>query len=570
MRSTRAKRLPCARRDTHLRLNKSPLLEGIGVSVAERGGVKVVGVSVGTDEYARESAMEIVRNGGGEQLARMLPRMPDKQSVNLIATGSMVQRTSYLERVMEPDLSLAACQKEDGNALGMLEKLLDVPGAAEESSFFADGCPTNMPTLQPHQQAQASLSTGAGGFGLSSAEARRMSASVGSLVATIPEVLADLSGAIRDNVRRALPASDVVRRIWNSIRDLRDVHGVSEEAMANVVPESWRDRAFRAGEQGSSGQSVADALPAHGAETISSSKAQHRLGKLVNRVRYERYFASLDPLPETRSERETGDSQGENETRGLVMARQRSQSGSGATAFLRARPVDSAGNIPASEFVTAGKRFLGIEEFLAARCQCCGEAEVNTRHGRLCHRSGEQVNQHQPLVHAPSRTLKSMSIRHQVESGAPFHADRDLRTDIVIEAGGLRDATASEYRDKSILFDVTYADPQAGVHMREGSADRNGLAASTSEARNRNHYGCPGQASFDERSYKLATLAVERFGRLGKEGSDVIDQVAASIVEGTDASSRVRKGVCKERLFQIISVTTQVAISRRAHRYGLD
>ena len=93
------------------------------------------------------------------------------------------------------------------------------------------------------------MSTGAGGFGLSSAEARRMSASVGSLVATVPEVLADLSGAIGDKVRRELPDSGLVRRIWNSVRDLRDVHGVSEEAMANVVPKSWRERTFRAGEQ---------------------------------------------------------------------------------------------------------------------------------------------------------------------------------------------------------------------------------------------------------------------------------------------------------------------------------
>ena len=93
------------------------LLEGIGVSIDERGGVKVVGVPIGTDEYARESAMEIVRNGGVEQLARMLSRMLDKQSANLIATGSMIQRTSYLERVMDPELLLAACKKSDGNAL---------------------------------------------------------------------------------------------------------------------------------------------------------------------------------------------------------------------------------------------------------------------------------------------------------------------------------------------------------------------------------------------------------------------------------------------------------------------
>ena len=229
--------------------------------------------------------------------------------------------------------------------------------------------------------------------------------------------------------------------------------------MANIVLENWRDRAFRAGEQGDSGQSVADVLPAPDAETISCNKAQYRLGKLVNRVHYERYVSSLDQLPETRPQRDTSEYQGEKETRDLAKARQRSQSGSGATAFLMARPVDSARTIPASEFATAGKRFLGIEEFLAARCPCCGEADVSTRYVRQCHRSGAQVNQHQPLVHALSRTLESMSIRHQVKSRAPFHADRDLRMYIVIEAGGLRDATASEYRDKSILLDVTHADP---------------------------------------------------------------------------------------------------------------
>ena len=105
--------------------------------------------------------------------------------------------------------------------------------------------------------------------------------------------------------------------------------------------------------------------------------------------------------------------------------------------------------------------------------------------------------------------------------------------------------------------------------MRTGNADRNGSAASNSEAHKRNHYARPGQVSFDERSYKLATLAVESFGRLGKEGSDLIDQVVTGIVGGTDGSSLSQKGVCKERLFQIICVTTQVAISRGVRIYRL-
>ena len=116
--------------------------------------------------------------------------------------------------------------------------------------------------------------------------------------------------------------------------------------------------------------------------------------------------------------------------------------------------------------------------------------------------------------------------------------------DIVIERGGLRDAAALEYRNKATLFGVTYADPQAAGHMRAGSANRDGLDASKSEARKRTHYARPGQVSFEERSYKLAALAVESFGRLGKEVSDLIDQVAASMAGGTDGSSLARKGVC--------------------------
>ena len=47
-------------------------LAGVGVRIADEGGIKVVGVPVGSDEFAIESAIGIVRDGGAEQLARML------------------------------------------------------------------------------------------------------------------------------------------------------------------------------------------------------------------------------------------------------------------------------------------------------------------------------------------------------------------------------------------------------------------------------------------------------------------------------------------------------------------
>ena len=54
-----------------------------------------------------------------------------------------------------------------------------------------------------------------------------------------------------------------------------------------------------------------------------------------------------------------------------------------------------------------------------------------------------------------------------MESGTPFHANRDFRMNIVIGAGGLRDVKASEYRNN--VLDVAYADPQAGAHIRQGA-----------------------------------------------------------------------------------------------------
>ena len=158
------------------------------------------------------------------------------------------------------------------------------------------------------------------------------------------------------------------------------MHGISVGAMVNIMPESWRDRPFRPRDQDTSGQSIAEVLPAHDAETTSSSKTQHRLGKLVNRVRCERYVASLEQLPEMTPPRGTGDPHGEKETKGFAKARQRKQPGPGATAFLRARPVYSSRVIPASEFVSAGRRFLGMEEFQATRCPCCAATDANTRH----------------------------------------------------------------------------------------------------------------------------------------------------------------------------------------------
>ena len=99
--------------------------------------------------------------------------------------------------------------------------------------------------------------------------------------------------------------------------------------------------------------------------------------------------------------------------------------------------------IPATEFVGIGRRFMGIEEHVARRCPCCDATDADTRHARICPRAGAQVNQHQPLLHAISRTVKRLGVPRQVESGEPFTADRNLWMDIVVRRGSLQRNTGT-------------------------------------------------------------------------------------------------------------------------------
>ena len=234
-------------------------------------------------------------------------------------------------------------------------------------------------------------------------------------------------------------------------------------------------------------------MAAHDAVTTSSRNAQQKLGKLVTQGSHASHGALLEQLPETARPPGPDAPLGGGETKVFAAkARYRSLPGAGATACLRARPTDSLRVIPAAEFVGIGRRFRGIEEHVTMRYPCCDAVDVDTRHARICPRIGAQMNQHQPLLLAISRTLKRLGIPHQVESSEPITADRNLRMDIVIRRGGLRDAPNREYRVKSILLNVTHAYLQAQVHLRRCSADHDGPGAFTSEACKCQHQTHPG------------------------------------------------------------------------------
>ncbi|CAN0290043.1 unnamed protein product, partial [Laminaria digitata] len=110
---------------------KISLRESIDVRIAEEGRVTVVSVPIGTEEYVRGRAMKVIGDGGTYRLARCLTNTLDKQTAALISVESLGQRTSYLERALDPVLSLEACRRADNGAQWAYKNILELPRAAE-------------------------------------------------------------------------------------------------------------------------------------------------------------------------------------------------------------------------------------------------------------------------------------------------------------------------------------------------------------------------------------------------------------------------------------------------------
>ena len=81
------------------------------------------------------------------------------------------------------------------------------------------------------------------------------------------------------------------------------------------------------------------------------------------------------------------------------------------------------------------------------------------------------------------------------------------------------DVRKRECRKKFIPLDITHADPQAQEHLCEGgSADHDGLAASTSEARKRQHYARPGHDMMCPSTIGAMNKPLSRWKALGVSG----------------------------------------------------
>ena len=106
------------------------------------------------------------------------------------------------------------------------------------------------------------------------------------------------------------------------------------------------------------------------------------------------------------------------------------------------------------------------------------------------------------------------------------------------------------------------------VHLRNGSADADGYAASSAEECKSAHNAGPGQCSFDERSYKLTTFALENFKPLLKSGIELVDRLASSLVRVADDGNLRRKGWKRNTYIETLFITCMYVWSSHIAGYG--
>ena len=112
------------------------LLESVDIRFAE-GGVTVVGVLVGAEEYFVDRVVGVMKDGGADFLVRHLPGMPDQQLAALIAIVSRGHEVTYLGFVLGTGLSLVQESRQRGTVgkPGTYEKIFEYRTQRRHSRF---------------------------------------------------------------------------------------------------------------------------------------------------------------------------------------------------------------------------------------------------------------------------------------------------------------------------------------------------------------------------------------------------------------------------------------------------
>ena len=223
-----------------------------GVKVTEAAGVRLVGVAVGSVQFAQSFVASTLRDSSADRQLREIITCRDTQLSFTLFRLCYLSRATFIARNTPPQASTDEFKRFDATTLAAVAGLLQEPAATTLSSLRDDGSLDDWAAALSHirsqqwdgtipvelsalQQRQAQLSQSSGGLGVSSYETRCHAAYVGRTLSIVRQVLLRLSASEDPTIRTRLLQSASIQGLRTSITALSDF-GVSAETMSTLFP----------------------------------------------------------------------------------------------------------------------------------------------------------------------------------------------------------------------------------------------------------------------------------------------------------------------------------------------
>ena len=556
-----------------------------GVKVTAAAGFRLVGVPVGSAQFAQSFVTTTLRDSRADRQLREIIGCRDPQLSFTLFRLCYLSRATFLARNTPPQASTDEFRRFDATTLAAVAGLLQEPAATTLSSLREDGteddwgaalshirspqwdgsCPVSLSMLQ---QRQAQLSQASGGLGVSSYTTRCHAAYVGRTLAIVRQVLRCLPQSQEAAIRARLLQSASLQGLRTSVKALCDL-GLSAVTMKQLLPAELLDWAQNPDDAAivdawswwldSAPEAVQHQLP---------NRLQSAISHAVEKVLLAQYrqCLSAEPVAAVR-------------LRGL--ARHLSMSSKGAAAFLSTLPCfDRHRTMSDDMFRESLRRWLDIRRpDPGGYCVGTGCTEPHTAtHACRCSRTGEQTFRHDTVKRMLYDTLRSvLRLAGVVMEDHCFDDFPLLRMDVTFPGGQCSCPSFDERGvvtgDKArtllraangVMIDVAVVDETGPTYLSDANTGSSALfpgaaAAHKTEAKFRTY-----RDAYSPASHTLFAAVFEQSGAACKQLHLLVKMLAQYEHERTDGAYSVSASV--QRWRQRFSVTLQRAISESEAR----
>ena len=559
-----------------------------GVKVTPAAGIRLVGVPVGSAQFASEFVASSLRDPSADRQLREIVLCRDTQLSFTLLRMCYLTRGTFLARNVPPSASEGEFRRFDAITVAAVAGVAQEPSATTPSSVQDDGQPDdwaaalayiraegwggNSPvSFSTLQQLQIQLQQASGGMGIPSFANRCHAAYVGRTLAVVRGVLAGLPDAQREVMAPRLLQTPSVQGLRLSVAALQQL-GIDPQSLETLLPAellAWA--ASPLDMVAVANWSAWLSADADAQEAELPRRLQAALSHAIERVLLTDFRRQLAEIVVTA-------------TRVRALARHLSQSSKGAAAFLSTMPsFDRHRSMTGAEYREAMRRYLDqCKPDPLGLCSHDTCTQPHTAiHARRCSRTGEQTFRHDAVKVLVADVLKA-GLRLQgvtvedhmfAEFGYP-----DLRMDVTAhgnqcrcpnfnEAGILESNAAQALArvHNAIMVDVAVVDETGPTYTAAAAGQPcSALQAGTAAAHKTKAKFETYRGKYNPSSHTLFAAVLEQSGAGSRQLHLLVKMLAEYESEKSDGAFAV--SACVQRWRQRLSVTLQRVISQSESR----